>query len=169
MSAPHDGARGDVRKARTEARPPEDAAVVNGHRVYYRAHRYECVSCGARLMSVMQFQGRECRPAVRPPAPIDSERSARSLSDLLRSAPDPMGWRAGMDADDYDDLAAALTAAGVGVLADAKATALRDTADELWRVFLRLQRTPSPVGDYVHGRVLAFREAAARLESEASR
>lgn len=38
---------------------------VNGHAIDYLAHRFECLRCGARLMSLMQFQTREC-PEARP-------------------------------------------------------------------------------------------------------
>lgn len=42
--------------------------TFNGHRIDYRDHRYECLDCGTRLLSMMQFQGRECRgvPAAGP-------------------------------------------------------------------------------------------------------
>jgi hypothetical protein len=44
--------------------------------------------------------------------------------------------------------------------------ALRDTADELWRVFLRLPVTPSPIGDYVQRRVVDLRTRAAQIGDE---
>lgn len=55
-------------------RTSESAEVpdrVNGHSVGYRAHRYECLICGTRLMNLMQFQSREC------PGPQTIERDDR--------------------------------------------------------------------------------------------
>jgi hypothetical protein len=45
----------------------------------------------------------------------------------------------------------------------AQAEALREGAQELWRVFLRLPHTPSPLGDYVQRRVQMLRARAAVL------
>ena len=33
---------------------------VAGHAIDYIDHRYECTRCGARLLSLMQFQSRDC-------------------------------------------------------------------------------------------------------------
>lgn len=41
---------------------------IEGHAVDYIDHRYECRGCGARLLSLMQFNGRECPT---PPVVID--------------------------------------------------------------------------------------------------
>ena len=34
----------------------------NGHVVDYQSHRFVCLNCGARYMSMMQFNAVECRP-----------------------------------------------------------------------------------------------------------
>lgn len=47
--------------------------------------------------------------------------------------------------------------------AAARAEGLTDTADELWRIFLRLPYTPSPLGDYIQRRVAEFHDRAARI------
>lgn len=43
-----------------------------------------------------------------------------------------------------------------------RADALREAADEMWRIFLRLPHTPSPLGDYIQRRVNDLRERAHR-------
>lgn len=43
-----------------------DARLINGHEVTYEDHRFVCMRCEARLLSLMQFQGREC-PGPRSP------------------------------------------------------------------------------------------------------
>jgi hypothetical protein len=49
-----------------------DPAVINGHRVTVKRYRYECVNCGARLLSAFQFTSREC-PNGPPPLPVAEE------------------------------------------------------------------------------------------------
>jgi hypothetical protein len=51
--------------------------------------------------------------------------------------------------------------------AEVGARVLREAADELWRVFLRLPHTPSPVGDYVQRRVVDLRARADALAAVA--
>ncbi len=46
--------------------------------------------------------------------------------------------------------------------------ALREAGDELWRVFLRLPRTPSPLGDYLQRRIAALRARADAIEGTTS-
>lgn len=52
---------------------------------------------------------------------------------------------------------------------EAQAGALREAADEFWRIFLRLPHTPSPLGDYIQRRVLEFRARADSLVERAER
>jgi hypothetical protein len=47
-----------------------------------------------------------------------------------------------------------------------KAEALRETAQELWRIFLRLPHTPSPLGDYIQRRMIELRDRADRLATD---
>ena len=48
------------------------------------------------------------------------------------------------------------------LLRSERAKALREAADELWRVFLLLPNTPSPLGDRIQRKVIEYRERADR-------
>lgn len=61
----------------------ETVQRVEGHVVAYRSHRYECTLCGARLMSIMQFNVREC-PGLPPETVIDRPEPAEPVTDQYR-------------------------------------------------------------------------------------
>lgn len=44
--------------------------------------------------------------------------------------------------------------------------ALREAADEMWRIFLRLPHTPSPLGDYIQRRVTELRARADAIRDQ---
>lgn len=55
--------------------------AINGHVVDYISHRFECLNCGARLLSIMQFQTRECpKPQIPAARPAGEGRESEALA-----------------------------------------------------------------------------------------
>jgi hypothetical protein len=64
------------------------STILSGHQIKYRAHRFECLLCGARLLNLMQFNGRECprpRAVAEPPmtAPTGTEATTARIAEVL--------------------------------------------------------------------------------------
>lgn len=65
---------------------------INGHEVEYLAHRYECVKCGRRNISIMTFTERDCpgvkgEPDLETPHEPIAYLKVREVAELLRVAP----------------------------------------------------------------------------------
>lgn len=88
-----------------EEQAAESAAIVNGHEVVYRGHRFTCLSCGARLLQIMQFKSREC-PGPRPSQEDQMALAVRAMAHHAGEASriDRTGWTAEQWIEDAERL-----------------------------------------------------------------